>query len=1221
MLLLSIGNNYVVNWMNTMQTGENKSLIMLDKDLVEKQKLLVNLSTKYLEYGSADVSYQSICDDLLHLSGATFTVLNLIIPDKNVSKTIAISGNKENIVKASGFFGFNLIGKEWDLDIFIELAMSSNEIVKQGEVDEISPYVPKAVGTLLKENFNIGTVYCIRIVRKDRTLATIRMLMQQNMPLQYPELIELFAQQVGSLLFRLEQEKRFEEENSQLKAISLNPSELSMLIGPDRKIIHINKFLPGVELNRIAPEEVLYEMFSGNRYLYHSWISAAFESAHLIRKEIITVDENGNDIFHELKLIPTIRDNHRESVYIVSTNITERKKAEHAVAEKEQYYKKLIAHSASIILLLDKSGNFLYQSPFLESNITNGSEKNMNCTIFQFIHPDDTERFKKEFDDLLRHPGISKTGVFRSLNKFGDYVWIEGTLTNLLHDEYIHAIIGTYKNIDNRKRSEELLKESRAQLDLALQSAEMGVWSWSITNDHISFDAQVSQLFGLKSDSLTGKKEKFLRMLHPDDRESFTQKLALTIENKIACEHEFRTVWPNGSIHHLKVRGKVEYHRSGLPVKLSGILWNMDDEKRAEEELMAREKQFSHFFNQAPNAIVITDHHGIITSWNPKAEEIFDWKAEEILGKSLSETIIPKQHHKAHERGMSHFIKTGEGPIINSSVEITALKKNQNEFDISLNVSATNLKGIPYFIGFITDITARKKTEAAVIASEKRLRQISESIKDAFFLYNIKEERIEYVSENCREVLGVTPDFLLDKNDYTATFVLEEDRPIIQARRNLIRSGIPSEVVFRANVNNEVRWIQEKAFPIKDAAGNVIKCSGAYVDITKHKLQEMELIQAKELAETANRAKSEFLANMSHEIRTPMNAILGFSEILKNKITDARLSTYLDHISKASKDLVLLIDDILDLSKIEAGKLTIVPVKTNLSEFIYEIQNMFDFIAAKKGLYCMINISPLLPPSVIIDSIRLRQILFNLLGNAFKFTDTGGITLSFEPGETNKMAITVSDTGIGIAEDQLDLIFHAFHQQDGQSTRKYGGTGLGLSITKRLVELLGGTIQVKSTTGSGSVFSFNIPFATVTEKEKSMEPLTRDTESPQRKNSFKILIAEDNETNRIMLTEIIHDFGDIQVAVAENGEEAVKQALLEKPDLIFMDLMMPVMDGFEANQKLKQHKETAHIPVIAWTAAGLKEDEIRIRNEFHSLLRKPSSIKNVNEVLAEFLSN
>ena len=384
-----------------------------------------------------------------------------------------------------------------------------------------------------------------------------------------------------------------------------------------------------------------------------------------------------------------------------------------------------------------------------------------------------------------------------------------------------------------------------------------------------------------------------------------------------------------------------------------------------------------------------------------------------------------------------------------------------------------------------------------------------------------------------------------------------------------------------------------------------------------------ELEIAKEKAESANRAKSEFLANMSHEFRTPLNAVIGFSELLSSMELNNKEKSFVQSIKTAGKSLLTLINDILDLSKIEVGMLEIEPKIINLKNILDEMRQIFEIQLENKGVKLFFEIDKQLPSTLVLDEVRVRQILLNIIGNAKKFTDKGYIKVIVKKIVAGidkiDLLIAVEDTGIGISPDSILKVFEAFKQQEGHDSKKYGGTGLGLSICRRLIHAMGGEISVRSIVGKGSIFEVvlkDVPIASLSDDASD----SRDSFNLENINFEKgnILVVDDIESNRVVIKELLSKIG-FKVWIAENGQIALDLIKENKPDLIFMDIRMPVLDGMATTLKLKSAPETAHIPVVALTASSSSDDkEIIMKKGFDQYMEKPFKVDELLSVLSKY---
>jgi PAS domain S-box-containing protein len=652
-------------------------------------------------------------------------------------------------------------------------------------------------------------------------------------------------------------------------------------------------------------------------------------------------------------------------------------------------------------------------------------------------------------------------------------------------------------------------------------------------------------------------------------------------------------------------------------------LGNYTNRKQVEAVLKQSEEKFRIIFNFAPDAIYINDMKGTFVDGNNAAEIMLGYSREELLGQSFMNLKILSEIQilKAIKLLAKNVMGKPTGPD-----EFILKRKDGRKVIAEILTYPVKMGGKTQVLGIARDITNRKKADEALKEREELLNNITSSAHDGIIVLD-NGGNVIFWNRSAEKIFGYTVEEITGKNFHDIIVPAEYHEAHAKGFSKFKKTGKGAAI----GKSLELKALNKKGqmFPV-ELSLSAIKIKDQYHsvgiirDITQRKEFEEKLQEARSIAELANQAKSEFLANMSHEIRTPMNAILGFAEILEEQLGDNPQNLdYVKGIRNSGKGLLGLINDILDLSKIEAGKLDINYEPIHPYSIIEEIRQIFLMKTNEKKLDFSINVDPKLPRSLIFDETRLRQVLFNLIGNAVKFTSEGGITVnvisenSNEEGSHVNLSIEVTDTGIGIPESEQQIIFEPFRQKEGQNTRKYGGTGLGLTITARLVKIMGGTISITSVPDQGSTFTVHLPGIQVAVQSESKANQDEENLNISFQNPL-VLLIEDIESNRKVIKGYLSAY-NITIIEAEDGSVGIEKTREYEPDLILMDMQMPVLDGYEATKLIKSEKKFKNIPIVALTASTMQREATEITRLCDGYLQKPVSKSQLLSELKKFL--
>ncbi|MDM8559214.1 PAS domain S-box protein, partial [Candidatus Parabeggiatoa sp. HSG14] len=942
---------------------------------------------------------------------------------------------------------------------------------------------------------------------------------------------------------------------------------------------------------------------------------------HNFEYRMITAD---NQIIWLRDLVTIVVENDQTvKLYGVMFDITENKQAE----ESLHRFRAALDNSVDAIFITDRQTMKFVDMNKMACEGVGYSRDELLSMESQDIKPYFTKtQLAAKFDKIIhsQHQGIIET-IHR--RKDGTEFPVEILLQSLkFNDGYL--LISSVRNITERQQMENILKESEIKYRDLVETSNDLIWKFDVNGVFTFLNASWESQLGYTPKEMLGKP--FTDFQPPEQAAKDIVKVKEILTTGIELVNYDSIVFSkSGQVLNLLVNARVQRDLAGNICGVQGTASDITERKKAEEKLKTSERRWQFALEGSQDGI---------WDWNVVTNEVYFssmWKkmlgfANDEINSDLREwdkLIHPDDKEQAYIDVNNHL--AGETEYYHNEQRLLCKDGTYKWILDRGKVIEFTKEGKPLrFVGTHSDISDRKQMEETLQASEERFRSLVESTSD--WIWEIDDQgNFTYVSPRIKDILGYTPDEIVGKMTCFDLMPPEEVQKVQVKYESYVSTVMPFEHMVNVNIhkNGEQVIMESSGRPFFDESGKFLGYRGIDRDISERKKMEEHLCQAKELAEAANRAKSEFLANMSHEIRTPMNAVIGFSNILASKITDKKHKSYLNSIQTGGKALLTLINDILDLSKIEAGRLDIQYEPVNPQQIFTELQQIFSLKIAEKNLELIMEIDENLPLALYLDETRLRQVLLNLIGNAIKFTDSGYIKLCAKKIYTEDdqgkvdLIMAVEDSGIGVPAEQQAIIFESFKQQEGQSTRKYGGTGLGLAITKRLVEMMNGHIIVKSNSGKGS--RFEIVLHEVKMAVTQSNAVQNNTSNPNQITFEKtcVLVVDDIESNRDLIKEYLSQV-NLEVIYAENGQQALLFVEEYQPALILMDIRMPEMDGYEATKRLKNNPTTANIPIIALTASVTLEEKSKIETHgFDGYLFKPVNISDLLGELSHYLKH
>jgi len=843
-----------------------------------------------------------------------------------------------------------------------------------------------------------------------------------------------------------------------------------------------------------------------------------------------------------------------------------KKRTQNDLQISELRFRKLTDTMSSAVFIHNRK-NFIYLNNTATEISGYTIDELLEIHYSKLIHPD----YVMSVEDLqafLRNSVDNNKFEIKILTKNKEEKWLDVN-TNTINLNNSSLIIGIVNDVTSKKQIENSFKESNEKYKILFEnSLDAIILVEAASGIMIDCNQNATKLFELQKSDIIGKLQSTL----PLPKVTFNKYSEVYInhyQNDLKGIIETKLHTKSGRTKDISIISNT-YELNGK-MYLQGIFHDITESKIYKKELDLKSK----IIDAASDSIFLFDNEGNILFANKIAYTIRGYSKNEFLRMNITDLDDEKNKALFNSR-MEFLFKHGK-----IRFELFHICKDGSRIPFEINTQLLIINDMQVCLSIARDITERKKMENVIIKSHENFKKLFESSPFPLLLIKESDKSILKLNNATLKLFEYEEDLedIEDLNVIDFYFNLSDRNNVLEIL-NKNKELKNFEVSFKSKKNKVIYAIVSV---VSIDYENEVAFIVGIADITELKKIEEELIIAKDLAEEASKTKSEFLANMSHEIRTPLNSILGFSDLIKSQSDDENIIEYADIIISSGKNFLFILNNILELSKIEFGKISILYEPIFIESIVKDIKQMFDYTAKEKNLNLIINVADDLNTQFYIDNLRLRQVLFNILGNAFKFTQKGSVVISIYKRGNNlsdssiDLIFEIIDTGIGIPESKKKLIFEDFKQLDSDIQKKYGGVGLGLSISKRLVEMMNGEITVESELGKGSTFTINL-------KNVSTIALHHSKDDMQFLENIKfkpaiILIADSDVNNRYLIRLFLSSYS-IVVYEVENGDDLIELASNYKPDIIIADFKMKLSNGCDVIEIIKSDKELKRVPLI-----------------------------------------